>query len=350
MYRAEYIKFPLTFLSPAGTSRGVLLEKDSWFIRITDTTLPGIAGIGECSLIAGLSPDNIPGFEQQLKAVCRAASRGEPTDPLLRGFPSIQFGMEMALLDLKSGGNRILFPSDFTSGKRGIPINGLIWMGNREEMLVRISEKLEQGFSILKMKVGALDFQDELEIIASVRKAYNSSTLELRLDANGAWGPADALNKLQQLEPFNIHSVEQPIVAGMAEEMAEICVNSPVPVALDEELTGLYEVSRKAALLEMIKPQYIILKPSLTGGFGASMEWIGQAEKLGIGWWITSALESNVGLNAISQWTATLNTSMPQGLGTGALFSNNFQSPLTVQGDQLFHLPENGWNLSNLEF
>ena len=268
----------------------------------------------------------------------------------LSTFPAIRFGLETAILDLEQGGNRLLYPSDFTAGTTGIPINGLIWMGNKPEMLSRIAEKLDQGFKVLKMKVGALRFGDELEILRALRKEHPASSLELRLDANGAWQPDEALEKLKQLSKFGIHSVEQPIPAGTPEEMARICTNSTIPIALDEELIGVQAPEQKELLLATIKPHFIILKPSLLGGISASEEWIGLAEKQGTGWWVTSALESNIGLNAIAQWTATLNTTLPQGLGTGSLFSNNVPSPLTVTGSRLFYQPEKTWNLSSLKF
>ncbi len=348
MLKCDYIKIPLKFLHPAGTSRGVLYEKDSWFVRVTDPGNPGLSGIGECSLIPGLSPDSIFSFEQQLKAVCEAMETSDPLD--LTAFPSIRFGLETALRDLEQGGKRLLYPSGFTAGTTGIPINGLIWMGNKPEMLSRIARKLDQGFTILKMKVGALRFDDELEILRALRKEHPTSRLELRLDANGAWQPDEALEKLKQLSKFGIHSVEQPIPTGTPEAMAHICTNSPIPIALDEELIGVQATEQKEQLLATIEPQYIILKPSLLGGVSASKEWIGLAEKQGTGWWVTSALESNIGLNAIAQWTATLNTNLPQGLGTGSLFANNVPSPLTVTDSRLFYRPEKTWNLSTLRF
>ncbi|MCA1747192.1 MAG: o-succinylbenzoate synthase, partial [Bacteroidales bacterium] len=264
MYRAKSIKYPLKFLQPAGTSRGVLHDKESWFVRLWDSEDPETVGIGECSLIPGLSPDSHPGFEQQLKAVCKAVENVVPS--YLSSFPAIRFGLETALRDLQQGGKRLLYPSDFTTGATGIPINGLIWMGNKREMLSRIAEKLNQGFSVLKMKVGALSFDDELEIIRALRKKHPPSNLELRLDANGAWQPEEAINKLKQLSKYGIHSVEQPIAAGTPEEMARVCTNSPVPVALDEELIGINNPEQQEQLLTTIKPHYIILKPSLLGG------------------------------------------------------------------------------------
>lgn len=395
MYRADHIKYTLRFRRPAGTSRGTLRTKDSWIVRIYDDQDPLHFGLGEVSLIPGLSPDDpdlIGGILDEFSEALRSGiiapgnttpdqSSGKssnakfssherviPTNPsdeksalaginfnLIAGvdladFPAVQFGIETALHDLESGGKRLLYPSGFTNGTFGIPINGLIWMGNRRDMLQQIKAKLEDGFRIIKMKVGALDFKDELEVLSAVRAHFDASDLEIRLDANGAWSPEEALDKLNILSEFSIHSLEQPIPAGIHEEMARICEASPIPVALDEELIGAVRSTEMKRLLEVIKPAYIILKPSLLGGITKSTEWISLAETRGTGWWITSALESNIGLNAIAQWTATLDTELPQGLGTGSLFENNIPSPLAVIQDRIHYLPGETWNLSGLTF
>ncbi|MEX0987256.1 MAG: o-succinylbenzoate synthase [Bacteroidales bacterium] len=341
----------MKFIKPAGTSRGVLTKKDSYFIILRDMDAPGKFGIGECSLIPELSFDNVEIFEAQLKRVCRQITSGEVgLDVEFPDFPAIQFGLETALTDLQNGGNRILFPSDFTMGKKGILINGLIWMDSKQGMLKQIEGKLAAGFTILKMKVGALNFKDELELLQMIREKWKEQKLEIRLDANGAWKREEAIEKLNLISAYRIHSIEQPIRPGFPEDMAEICETSPIPVALDEELIGISSRDKKEEILATIKPAYIILKPSLLGGISASETWIQLAEKLGIGWWVTSALESNIGLNAIAQWTATLNTTQPQGLGTGSLFANNLPSPLTVTGSRLIYRPEKSWNLSSLKF
>ncbi len=339
----------MKFLVPAGTSRGVLTTKDSWFILLSDPDFPDVVGIGECSLIPGLSHDNIDQFESKLKEVCRLLNNDEEIDDqFLQNYPAIQFGLETAMLDLTTGGKRVLFASDFTSGKIGIPINGLIWMGDKRSMMEQITVKIDSGFNILKLKVGALDFQDELSVLASIRSRYNESDLEIRLDANGAWISGEAIDKLNRLSEYKIHSVEQPILAGSIDEMAEVCRFSPIDIALDEELIGISVTEKKRSLLSTINPAYIILKPTLLGGISAAEEWIKIAETHKIAWWLTSALESNIGLNAISQWTATLDTSMPQGLGTGRLFSNNIPSPLKIVGSKIYYLPDQQWDLNNL--
>jgi len=263
----------------------------------------------------------------------------------LSAWPSIVFGLETALIDLKNGGNRIIFDTDFSRGKQGIPINGLIWMGNKSSMQKQIREKLEQGFRCIKMKIGAIDFDTELELLKSIRKEHSVDEITLRVDANGAFKPNEALEKLKRLAELDIHSIEQPIAANQWQEMARICELSPVPVALDEELIGIICSDQKRKLIGQIKPAYLVLKPSLHGGFSGCDEWITMAESAGVKWWITSYLESNVGLNAIAQWTATKNITMEQGLGTGQLFTNNFDSPLTIQNDQLWCLKEKEWNL-----
>jgi o-succinylbenzoate synthase len=267
---------------------------------------------------------------------------------LLNDFPAVRFGIETAIRDLETGGNRLVFPSSFTDGTYGIPINGLIWMGDPHNMLEQISRKLDAGFRIIKLKVGALAFRDELEVLETVRSDFSTSDLEIRLDANGAWSPAEALEKMTRLAAFGIHSLEQPIAAGNLEEMARVCAASPIPIALDEELIGVWKYAEMRHLLEVIRPAYIILKPSLLGGLERSKSWIDLAGKLKIGWWITSALESNIGLNAIAQWTASLDPKIPQGLGVGTLYSNNLPSPLEMKQDRLWHLPEKPWELHQI--
>lgn len=349
MYKATYIKYPLKFHTPAGTSRGILTEKDSWFIRLSGSDNPEIAGIGECSLIPGLSFDDIDNFELKLDYTCKLISQGEmEVMQTFPDFPSIQFGLETAFLDLNRGGKRILFPSEFTSGLGGIPLNGLIWMGDRRSMLEQISIKIDQGFRILKMKVGAIKFQEELEILHTIRTLYDRPDLEIRLDANGAWRSEEAPDRLNRLSEYHIHSVEQPIAKGQIERMALLCKNSPIDIALDEELIGVSDLEGKRKLLASVKPAHIIIKPGLLGGFSSAAEWIRLAVENQTGWWITSALESNVGLNAIAQWTATFGSKLPHGLGTGQLFANNFPSPLEIKGDQLWHMPDRVWDLSHI--
>ncbi|MFC2090165.1 o-succinylbenzoate synthase [Bacteroidota bacterium] len=351
MYTASYIKYCLNFRKPAGTSRGILQTKDAWFVCLEEIENPGIRGIGECPLLPGLSVDDTPEFEKLLQQLCEKVNKGEndPEDPI-PGSPSIQFGFETAFMDLNSGGERILFPSAFTLGNKGIPINGLIWMGDKKEMLKQVHEKIEHGYSILKLKVGAIDFQEEFDLIKTIRSEYRENDLEIRLDANGAWEYDEAGEKLRMLSEYSIHSLEQPIKAGQMEEMAALCSKSPIPIALDEELSGVIGPDKKKALIETIRPAYIILKPGLLGGIQVSQDWIMMAEELGIGWWVTSALESNIGLNAIAQWTAILNTTMPQGLGTGSLYTNNIPSPLQVIKDRLFYQPEVAWDIEPISY
>ncbi len=339
--QATYRKHTLQFKFEAGTSRGVLTEKDTWFVSISDPERPHVKGTGEAGPLKGLSVDDLPDFEDRLREICQTFSEQQlaliPDDPrflrqlIPERFPSILFAFETALADWRNGGNRIIFPGPFPQGKMDIPINGLIWMGKEDFMLRQTEEKLDQGYTCLKMKIGAIDFAHECRILASIRERFSPAQITLRVDANGAFPPGEALEKLTALSTFGLHSIEQPIRAGQPEEMARICRESPVPVALDEELTGITGKDHKEALLRQIQPPYIILKPTLLGGFGHCREWIALAEKLGIGWWITSALESNTGLNAISQFTATFQPVMPQGLGTGQLYHNNIPSPLTIR-------------------
>ena len=344
MYQARFKEYTFKFKIPAGTSRGVLYEKKSWFLILESNNL---SGIGECSLIPDLSPDDNPDYPVMIKDLCVFINKGNhPGKFDLSSFPSIRFGLETALMDLKNGGKSIIYPSDFTAGVRSIPINGLIWMGGREYMEKQIEEKIQTGYTCLKLKIGAIDFETEIDILQNLRRAYPE--IEIRLDANGAFKPDEAMMKLDVLSKFSIHSIEQPVKPGQVKQLAEICTKSPVPVALDEELIGLEDVKQRRELLENIKPAYIILKPGLLGGFASCKDWIAIAREKDIGWWVTSALESNVGLNAIAQWVATLNNEMIQGLGTGELYENNFRSPLQIRESRLYYSPEGKWDLNQI--
>jgi o-succinylbenzoate synthase len=338
---ATYHKYNLNFKMPSGTSRGILKTKETWFIILNQN---GKTGIGECGILRGLSIDDRVDYEQQLVHTCQNIDKG--LDALLVeniAFPSIQIGLEMAFMSLKSENQFNLFPSKFTAGQEAIPINGLIWMGTEAFMKQQIQEKIEAGFSCIKMKIGAIDFKTELSLLKSIRNNFSENDIELRVDANGAFAPKEALEKLKQLSEFKLHSIEQPIKQGQFEDMAKLCEVTPLPIALDEELIGVFSTTKKEELLNIIKPQYIILKPSFIGGFVGSNEWINLAENYNIGWWITSALESNVGLNAIAQYTYLKQNKMPQGLGTGSLFTNNFDSPLQVKNGTLQYNINNNW-------
>ena len=337
MIRAVWTSYTLQFNFLARTSRAAMSVKPTYFIKVWDDCDSSTYGIGECNLFKGLSADDVPNYEEALTRACDSGLQWLPD------YSSIIFGAETALADLRSGGKRVIFQSDWTNGMEGIPINGLIWMGSKEEMLSRIEAKINQGFRCLKLKIGGIDFDEELSILSAIRSRYGKSELELRLDANGAFTTSNALHRIRQLSQFCIHSLEQPIKAGQTEEMAEICKNSPIPIALDEELIGVRSPSEKAKLLDCIRPQYIILKPALCGGFEHSNQWIDAATARGIGWWATSALESNVGLNAIAQWIAAKGYNMPQGLGTGGLYVNNIESPIVQKGDRLYYEPNKPW-------
>ncbi len=340
---ATYQQYFLQFKNPSGTSRGILTEKETWFIILEEN---GKKGIGECGLLRGLSYDDCPDYEAKLKWVCENISLGEENLwQSLSEFPSIQFGVEMAFQSLKGENPFLLFPSDFTNGRNSIPINGLVWMGNEAFMKQQIDQKLEDGFHCIKLKIGAIDFEKELQLLQYIRQNYTSEQIEIRVDANGAFDSESALVKLNQLSGFKLHSIEQPIEKNQHDRMSELCKITPIPIALDEELIGVFSLAKKEELLVKIKPQFIILKPSFIGGFRGTKQWIDLAEKYQIGWWITSALESNVGLNAIAQWTYLQNSPMPQGLGTGALYTNNFDCPLEVRSGQL-HYSNGVWNFN----
>ncbi len=344
MIKATYHKYILNFKRPSGTSRGVMTTKETWFIILEEN---GKRGIGECGILRGLSIDDRPDYQERLKWVCENINLGkENLVSELVEFPSIQFGLETAFKSLESADEFTLFPSAFTKEFDSIPINGLVWMGDESFMRQQIKDKIASGFDCIKLKIGAIDFQTELDILKSIRKEFSVSDIELRVDANGAFSKDEALEKLKRLSEYVIHSIEQPIKPKQFEAMAKLCEVTPLPIALDEELIGVFAKEDKNDLLQTIKPQYIILKPSLIGGFVGSQQWIDLAEQLNIKWWITSALESNVGLNAISQWTYTLKNSLPQGLGTGSLFTNNFDSPLTVKNGTLQYDNQQPWNFN----
>ena len=340
MFKTEIIHKQLHFKQPAGTSRGVYTTRNVWYIVLTDTENPHRYGVGECAPLPALSCDDVPEYEEVLKKTCRQLEENAETVlGTLEDYPSIRFGVETALAHYQAQSLQ-LWHTPFSQGKEGIPINGLIWMGNFDEMYHRIEEKMQQGFRCIKLKIGAIDFDKELELLAHIRKHFSPEQIELRVDANGAFLPTDALEKLKRLSEYQLHSIEQPIRAGQWEEMAKLCATTPFPIALDEELIGINRLSQKVELLDTIRPQYIILKPSLHGGISGSKEWIDLATERGIGSWVTSALESNIGLNAIAQWTATLNPTLPQGLGTGLLFTDNIDYPLHIEGDCLWYHPK----------
>ena len=344
--KATYHKYLLHFKRPSGTSRGVMTDKETWFIVLDHE---GKKGIGECGILRGLSCDDRPDYEEKLAWTCANIHLGKEVlwENLLE-FPSIQFGVEMAFQSLESQTPFILFPSDFTKGQKSIPINGLIWMGEEAFMKEQIEEKLADGFRCVKLKIGAIDFEKELQLLRYIRANFSPEQVEIRVDANGAFNEFEALDKLIQLSEFKIHSIEQPISKNNTDRMSELCKISPFPIALDEELIGVFSISEKEALLQKIKPQFIILKPSFVGGFRGTQEWIDLAEKHQIGWWITSALESNIGLNAIAQWTYLQHNLMPQGLGTGALYTNNFDCPLKVDQGQLWYNTDINWDCNLL--
>ncbi|WP_250254430.1 o-succinylbenzoate synthase [Chryseobacterium sp. Marseille-Q3244] len=330
--KASYFKYVLEFKRPSGTSRGVLLDKETFILEISED---GKKGIGECAVFRGLSFDDKSDYEEKLIWLCENIDLNPDfLKEELKDFPSIWFGYEQAVQNLKLGEN-LYFPSEFTEGKSAITINGLIWMGDVGYMEEQIQDKLEKGFHCIKLKIG-VDWKSEHIILQELRRKFSKEQLELRVDANGGFSIDEAGIVLQQLADLHIHSIEQPIKAGNWKGMAELCAQTPTPIALDEELIGITDLEEKKKLLETIKPQYIILKPALVGGFAGSDEWISLAEEQNIGWWITSALESNIGLNAIAQYTFTKKSPMPQGLGTGALFTNNFESNLELRNELLW--------------
>ncbi len=343
MIKARFKKHTLQFKQASGTSRGVLKTKETWIIILEKDNKKGF---GECGMFKGLSIDDRIDYEDKLTWVINNINKGLHTLlPMLTEFPSIQIGLETAFLSLNSQDPFQIYPSKFSKENDPIPINGLIWMGTKAFMSEQIKEKIEAGFTCIKMKIGAIDFNAEIDLLKSIRKEFTANDIELRVDANGAFNPDEALERLKVLSDYNLHSIEQPIKQGQIEAMAYLCENTPLPIALDEELIGVFNEDKKARLLKTIQPQYIILKPTLVGGFAGSDSWINIANSLNIGWWITSALESNIGLNAIAQYTYKKNSLLPQGLGTGGLFTNNFTSPLFINNGALVYNNLKSWDL-----
>ena len=334
MFQTRIIKKQLHFKQPAGTSRGVYTTRNVWYILLTDTD-NRYYGVGECAPLPALSCDDVPNYDELLAIACKNFEKtGEIDREALLPYPSILFGLETALLHFRACSLQF-WHTPFSKGKAGIPINGLIWMGSFDEMYRRIEEKMQKGFRCIKLKIGAIDFEKELELLAHIRRHFTPEQIELRVDANGAFTPTDALDKLQRLSEFHLHSIEQPIRAGQWKEMSTLCASAPFPIALDEELIGINQRSRKIELLETIRPQYIILKPSLHGGISGLDEWMELAAESGICTWYTPAFESNIGLHAIAQWCTTLHPTLPQAFGTELLFTDNINYPPHTQCDCL---------------
>jgi len=349
MIAARWIERTLQPRFELGTSKGPINARTVWYLLAWETDRPDVVGIGEAALFPGHSKEFPADVKTKLIELCADSSdwqRRLTTD--LVDVPSVRFAVEQCLRDLDVSGTKQLFPSAFTLGQRSIPINGLVWMGDKATMKQRIREQIEKGFTTVKMKIGAIGIDDELELLRSVRAEFDANTITLRVDANGAFNARQAPDILKRLADLEVHSIEQPIAPGLYEIMAELCERSPVPIALDEDLIGLNTHDAKVDLLDNVKPQYIVIKPSLVGGWAAAQEWIDLAKARNINWWITSALESSIGLNAIAQYTATLNVQLPQGLGTGGVYTNNIPSPLLAERGALHFRPEVGWDLSSL--
>ena len=342
---AEWSRYELDFRFLARTSREAMRHRHTYFIRVVDSD--GRQGTGEAGLFVGLSHDDRPGFEDKLTEVCRAVGRYAENPAMLAEWPTIRMGLQSALT-AAAGTETVLYPSAWTRGESTIGINGLVWMGSIEEMTRRVMEKVDAGFRCIKIKIGAQDFDSELRLIRLVRELAPKA--ELRLDANGAFSPSDALRRLDALARYDIHSVEQPVRQGQWAAMAEICRESPIDIALDEELIDLTEPDMRRRMIETVRPRYIILKPTLVGGFDVCDEWIGLARETDAGWWATSALETNIGLNAIAQWVALKGNEMPQGLGTGQIYSNNIPGPVYLEGSSLRFNPEVDWKMPQLEW
>jgi o-succinylbenzoate synthase len=346
MLRYSFFKKVFQFKNPSGTSRGIMTQKKAWFIELWEDELTQIKGIGECSIIEGLSPDYVDDSDYENKLnyflklfVAKINIQNNFNEiseiPEIKKYASILFGIETAFIDLQNGGKSMFFETAFTKGKKSLAINGLIWMGSEDFMRNQIEEKINEGYTCIKMKIGAIDFEKEYQILKNLRNNFSSNELILRVDANGAFEFNTVEEKLNLLSELDLHSIEQPIKAGNWKDMAKLCQQTNLPIALDEELIGIIDKTEKIKLLETIKPQFIILKPSLHGGLSGTQEWISLAENLKIPWWITSALESNIGLNVIAQFTATFPNDLHQGLGTGSLYEENFQTNLILKNGKM---------------
>lgn len=349
MIAARWIERTLEPRFELGTSKGPINARTVWYLLAWHTERPVVIGIGEAALFPGHSKEFPADVKTKLIELCADTSdwqRRLSTD--LVDVPSVRFAVEQCLRDLEVSGTKQLFPSDFTLGQRAIPINGLVWMGDKATMKQRIREQIDKGFTTVKMKIGAIGIDDELELLNAVRKEYDARTISLRVDANGAFDQRAVRDVLHRLAELEVESIEQPIAPGLYEAMAELCADTPIPIALDEDLIGLNHVDHKRDLMETVKPQHIVIKPSLVGGWAAAQEWIDLAQQRGIGWWVTSALESSIGLNATAQWTAMLPIDRPQGLGTGSVYANNIPAPLEVKEGGLWYRPESGWDLHGL--
>lgn len=339
---ASFASYTLQFKFLARTSRESMRVKPTYLLRISDGHR---VGVGECALFRGLSCDDRPDYVDKLAQTCRDISRGEMPD--LADWPSLRFGVESALADLRDAAD----PSPWSRGESVIRINGLVWMDSVEVMLANISRKIDAGFRCVKLKIGACDFERELDMLRLIRASFSPEEIEIRVDANGAFTPEEALRKIDALARFSIHSIEQPIRAGQYTEMARICRDSAIPVALDEELIGINTPDEKLRMLQQIRPAYVILKPALCGGFTGADEWIATALEVGADWWATSALESNIGLNAIARWLDTKSPlALCQGLGTGQIYSNNITSPLRLTADRLTSDPAAKWEFPDLSW
>jgi o-succinylbenzoate synthase len=352
---ASVVSKTFIFHFQARTSRGAMKDRPSLFIKLWNDRQPEVYGLGECAPLEGLSPETFAEAESTLRSIADQINSSGYSAPEVnhinqfmslrphQGFSSVVFALETALRDLAYGGRRVVFDNAFVRGAV-IPINGLIWMGGMDFMLQQIEIKVREGFRCLKIKVGGIDFEKECDTLQYVRRKYYREDITLRLDANGAFKADDAPYKLKELSRFAIHSIEQPLKPGHP-ALPTLCSTSPIPIALDEELIGVATTAEKEELLNRINPSFLILKPTLHGGLSSVGEWVRMAEQRGIGWWITSALESNIGLNAIAQLTCQLGATLPQGLGTGQLYTNNIESPLRVEAGLLRYDTGAAWRL-----
>ncbi len=349
MLRAIWKEITLTPKFELGTSKGSITSRTVWYLIAWHSERPEVKGIGEAALFPGHSKEFPAEVRTKLLELCADTSDwSQRVNGDLKNVPSVRFAVEQCLKDLGVSGSKVLFPSTFTLGKQGIPINGLVWMGDRSTMKERMRERIDSGFTTIKLKIGAIGIEDELALLKSIRAEFSAKAITLRVDANGAFDARTAPEVLKRLAELEVESIEQPVPPGLYEVMEELCATSPLPIALDEDLIGLNTRDAKADLLDAVRPRYIVIKPSMVGGWASAEEWIALARSRSIGWWITSALESSIGLNAVAQWTATLDVDRAQGLGTGGVYVDNIPAPLEAVRGELRFRPEREWDLSRI--
>ena len=343
-YSWTLIPYTFSFRIPAGTSRGVMHERKSVFVKAQPLNEIEKTFWGEIAPLPGLSPDLLDNALQPEHLLQKLKNEALYEPESFNGYPAFQFAIESILLQIQSGKPHILFENKFSKGQSSIPINGLVWMGEKDFLIQQIENLIERGFNAIKLKISHQSFEKDVEVLRFIRTGYSSDKIEIRVDANGSFPLEKAETYLHTLAELEVHSIEQPIATRQWKDLQRLCELTPIKIALDEELIGLNHFE----ILEEVRPQCIILKPSLHGGLCKCLHWLKRAEKSSIQWWITSALESNIGLNAIAQFTAEHSIGQLHGLGTGQLFTQNIPSPLTLESQYMHYQTSKSWDTSLL--